>query len=353
MGKIRINDIADKAGVSPATVSNALNGKKGVSLLNAEKIRSIAADLGYESAVSTPGMEKQNSIRIVVVKKHGLVVMDTQFFTELLEAVSQECRHRGMDLLVTHLNLQQEPEWYKRVDEICQEECAGIILLATELLDDDLRLFEHTRSPLVVLDNFAPGFHYNSVVMDNREAGTLAARCLIENGHTHIGLITSSADFYNMRDREAGWRDCLSAHELTPGMVIHLTPTIEGAYMDMCEFLDKNQETLPSAFFAANDILAVGAIRALKQHGFRIPDDVSMIGMDDLQICHITNPKLSTIRVFRTDLAQIAVESLFTSEQRERLHGVMKTLLSVELVERDSVRKIETEPVLCESAQFH
>lgn len=108
----------------------------------------------------------------------------------------------------------------------------------------------------------------------------------------------------------------------------------------MLSLIENNKNSMPTAFFAANDIIAVGCVRALKDKGYKIPDDISIIGMDDMDICKITSPVLSTIRVFRADIASTAVKRLLELIKSDSPSCILKTQVGIELVNRESVKNL-------------
>lgn len=336
--KVRVKDIALKAKVSPATVSNALNHKPGVSEKVTERIMKIAAEMGYEPPKDKSEPNHQY-IRLVVYKSHGLVVMDTQFFAELIESIQRECKTENLELMITHLHA-KDSDLASRAQEIRSEDCKGILLLGTEMSPEELTMFTPCKSTMVVLDNLFRHEHVNAVVMNNYDAGFQATNALYQAGHRHIGHITSTVSFSNVRYRRKGYQASLVEKGIVaaPEDIWYVTPTLEGAYLDMLKLLDSGRK-LPTAFFAGNDIMAVGCIRAMQERGIRIPDDVSIIGMDDMALCLVSNPPLSTIRVLRQEMGIAAVQSLlFVAAQMKT--GVLKTELSVDLVERSSVRQV-------------
>ena len=278
-------------------------------------------------------------VRFVSFKCHGLVVMDTQFFAELMEAVERACHRAGLTMMITNIHKERDPDYQARIRNICEEDCAGILLLATEMHPEDLALFRHARAPLVVVDSLFENEPYNTVVMNNQEAGFLAAKRLLDAGHRRIAHITSSVPFNNMMFRRLGYQQAMALAGISTAEsdIWPVTPTLDGSYRDMLALLDGADKPVPTAFFAANDIIAIGCARALKEKGYALPDDISLIGMDDLDICEVIHPALSTVRVLREEIAKAAVRRLVElMEEREHPH-VQKIQVGVVLVDRNSV----------------
>jgi len=340
MMKIRVKDIAERAGVSSASVSNVLNDKGGVSEATAKRILEIAAELGY-STPRTIACAK-DYVRFVSFKRHGLVVMDTQFFAETIQALERQCHQAGFKMVISNIHMEKDADYFERIRDICQEECAGILLLATEMYPEDIELFAHTAAPLVVVDSLFRNKQFNCVTMNNEEAGYMATDRLIQMGHTRIEHITSNVQFNNVMYRRKGYESAMEDAGLSfnGNSVWHVTPTIDGAYRDMLELMNKRSAELPTAFFAANDIIAAGCVRALKEKGYSIPNHVSIIGMDDLSICQITSPTLSTIRVLREAIAHIAVRRLLDLMADDAPGAIQKTQVENEYIERQSIKRI-------------
>ncbi|GHV26959.1 transcriptional regulator [Clostridia bacterium] len=356
--KVRIRDIAAAAGVSPATVSNALTGRKGVGSDNIQRIFELAREMGYTDMRSDTKAEQPASaaciIRLVIVKRHGLVVMDTQFFMELIEAIGLECERHGAELMITHIHMMRDTDWLEKVRGIRADDLTGVLLLGTELDPEELapfqKHFDMCSVPFVVLDNLFRHEDVHSVVMNNYNAGYIAGRALLDAGHTRLGLITSAVEFNNMRYRRKGFEAALDERGIPFGKddVFRVTPTIEGAYTDMLAHLsrldkDSFSSILPTAFFAGNDIIAVGATRAMSERGIVVPRDASIIGMDDLNICLASNPPLSTVRVFREEMGRQAVRMLI-AQKESKPQCTMKMEIGVELVMRESVAAMREVP---------
>lgn len=333
VGRVRICDIAREAGVSPATVSNVLSGRRQIDSQAGRRVLDIAGRMGYERKAAPPA---RRAIRFVLYRKHGLVVMDTPFFSELIAGIEKACRARNYELIMNYMSPEDAPL------RAPGDECAAVLLLATEMDGRELAGFTACHVPVLVLDNHMEGAPMESVAIDNVAAGALAVRHLLGNGHRRIGLIRSSVDFNNMAQRESGWRLALDEAGLPSCQedVYSVEPTMEGAHRDMKRLINTRGLPRVTAFFAGNDIMAVGAARALKEAGIRLPEDISLVGMDDMPVCRAVEPPLTTLRVDKNALGALAVERLIDMTE----HGLgapRKTLLGVTLIRRESVKCLQ------------
>ena len=165
-----------------------------------------------------------------------------------------------------------------------------------------------------------------------------ATSYLVNHGHQQIGYLRSKIRIKNFLEREDGFCKGLSTQKRSD-YIFDVEPTSEGAYHDMKALLEKSPK-LPTAFFADNDIIAISCMKALKEKGFRLPEDISVIGFDDIMpLCEIIEPKLTTMRVPKQRLGMLAVDRLIANINNEAKE-IIKLEVSTELVERDSVYKI-------------
>ena len=345
--KPTVKDIAAAAGVSPGTVSNALNGRKGVSAQVRETVLRIAHQSGYLKDVPPP---VSKVVRFVLFKRHGHVVSETPFFASLIEGIERECRRNDLELRLTHLNL-EEPDHGELLEALRSEPAAGLLVLATEMREGDPKLFEGLEMPMVLLDN---RFHDNpcdAVLIDNVGAAWKAVRLLISLGHQRIGHLSGSFEIGNFKERGRGCREALSESGLflKKQDVFALDPSVEGAYREMKKELedrwsDLDGWNLPTAFFADNDIIAAGAMRAMQERGIRIPEDVSIVGFDDMPFCEVTTPRLTTVRVYKQEMGALAVRRLVDKQevrlQRTEANVRLITEVQTEMVLRDSHRPL-------------
>lgn len=317
--KPRVRDIAQAAGVSAATVSNVLNHKKGVSEQVAKTVLKIAEDMGYVNEPSREALPVHRCMRLVMYKRHGMVIMDTPFFAELVQGIERTCRNYGYELIVTSIN-RHSADVLPHIQTIVDDPATPFILLGTEMLEEDFAPFLHAKSPMLVLDYNGAAMDLYSVTLDNFAAGYTAGTLLLQAGHAQLGFATSSRLFQNAVHRRYGFECALrdGNRMLLPENYVQLEPTIEGAYRDMCAYLRDREKPLPTAYFAMNDIIAIGMSRALKEAGCRLPQDVSIIGVDDIPSAAVVSPPLTTMAVDKIDYGRAAVVHLIYAVRQHK-----------------------------------
>ena len=332
----RMKDIAKQLGVSPATVSLVLSNKPGVSDATRARILETLKKTGYDVAGGRPMLHGGiMNLQLIVYKKQGLVVSDTPFFSELIEGIQREAHRHGLDLTVTYVSDSETDRLNAKL--LGGSAADGIILLATEMQPPDLRPFQKGKFRLVVLDAHFMDEPVEMVMIDNTQGAYAAVDYLIQSGHRRIGYLGGSLRIRNFEEREHGYRMALrhAGIPVDESLLLSVEPTLEGAYRD-CAALFAGGMRLPTAFFADNDIIAVGAIKALREKGVRIPQEVSLVGFDDMPVCTVVEPALTTMRVCKRKMGRIAVRRLLESARDD--DGVFcSTAIHTDLVIRDSV----------------
>lgn len=336
---ITINEIAQKARVSTATVSMVLNNKPGISDATREKVLKIADELGYSvSPLKKTNYKNKGRLQLTIYRKHSKVVGDTPFFQTLIEGIESKARYYSYQLIIKYLSDSSDIDLLRK--ELKENSIDGMMILGTEMEEQDFVSFTEMDIPVLLLDSCFMNINANYVVIDNTGGLYKATKYLLDKGHREIGYLKSSIPIQNFRERYEGYLKALAEANLVPNSryTIPLIPAMEGAYEDMVKALAK-KTSLPTAFVADNDIIAFGAMKALKENNIKIPDDVSIVGFDDMPFCTVTEPKLTTINVDKNAFGQLAVENLvYMMENGKRAYW--KTTLGVTLVERGSVRQI-------------
>lgn len=332
--KPNIKQLSELTGFSPATVSNALNRKKTVNSETASLIWQAAQQTGYRQTT------RISKICLVVCRKHGQIVSDSPFFSSLISGVETECSSLGYATIISHLDM-QAADYEHQLHKILNDRTSANLILATEFNEEDARQFTGALTPLVLLDCWLESMDFDTVSIDNTDSTYIATSYLIEKGHTQIGYLKSKTEIQNFRFREFGYRRALLGHQMTiePAFTLELDPSMDGARRDMTEILAAKPQ-LPTAFVADNDNIALGACKALQDAGYRIPEDVSIIGFDDIPFCEIASPPLTTVRVFKQEMGAAAVRRLADLLANER-KICTKTQICTEFIERSSVKEIK------------
>lgn len=331
--KVSIRKISEITGFSPATVSNALNHKRGVNPETAEAILKTAEELGYHTG------EKIRKIRFVIFRKNGLIIDDSPFHPAVIEGVERQAKLLGYETLFCHVDV-NDPEYNAQLHEILTDSESAIVLLGTEMLEEDFEPYIHAKNKIILLDGWSDKYFFDSVLISNTDSAAKAVEYLIKNGHRDIGYLRGDFRIQAFRYREIGYKRVMEAHglEIHPEFIATVGTKIETAYEGMKTYLEQTL-MIPTAFFADNDAIAIGAMRALKESGYDIPGDVSIIGFDNISFGAISNPPLTTINVYKREMGEMAVrELLFSIENKNKVKT--KIQVCTDFVERASVRKI-------------
>lgn len=331
--KAGIKQISDITGFSAATVSNALNRKKGVNQKTSEEVFRVAREIGYLDKGTV------SKIKLVIYKKNGLIIDDTPFFSLLISGFEQQCREAGYEMVIGNLDA-GHPDYNEQAKQLINEPGAAIVLLGTELSPADLRIFKEAVCPLLLLDYWSFDMDFNGVMINNADSARVAVNYLIAHKHTEIGYLKGKFRILGFEQRQSGYYSALRENkvEINPEYIVALSTTMNSAYMDMLDYLE-HQPALPTAYFADNDVIALGAMKALQEKGYRIPEDISIIGFDDLPFCDISSPRLTSLRVPKQEMGRMAVRKIIDMIRRE--DGVRsKIQVCTDFIERDSVKTL-------------
>lgn len=344
--KVRIVDIARALSVSPATVSLAIHNKPGVSERVRADVLKACKELGYATESKSQAAAGPRLLRLCIYKKHGQVVCDTQFFSELIEGIEYETKQSNYELLISYYNEKTDSaELLQRF--LSGGEVAGCILLATEMFEEDLQAFQDLKCPLVVLDNVFKKARVavDYVLIDNVNGIYDITEYLISCGHTRIGYVKSRYVINNFKERKKGYCLALQDHhlEFDPKYEYEVGAAPETAYRDMLGILDEGAK-LPSALVVENDLIAFGVMKALMERGIRIPEDISIVGFDDVVNIALVDPALTTVHVHKGAMGRAAVRQLVRSIEDKRsgleeYSAVMR--MKTELVIKDSVKCLQ------------
>lgn len=343
--KIKLSDLAEELDISVAAVSMALNHKKGVSDETRDKVLELAREKGYKikeiPVEEELEPESKRYIKLLRIQKHGLVAVDTAFFSTLIEGIEDECKKNNIELIVSNVKLSElSDEWIMNATD---QSISGMIILATELEPEDVKFLESVNVPFVILDSYFPGREWDFVLMNNNAAIYQAVDYLIQCGHKDIGYIKSNTHIYNFGARFSSFVEALACRGLTfsEQNIYAIEPTLEGSNRDMKLILEtQGLMVFPSAFIADNDLIAAGAISAFSEKGIQVPSQVSVIGIDDMPFAQMIQPKLTTCRIYKHEIGKAAVNILL-KKLVESDNTTCKTEINSHLVIRQSVRVVD------------
>lgn len=328
-----IREIAEKAGVSIATVSLALNGKGTVK----EETKKIILALAKEGGYIKKNIKSKKPILVAKYIESGVSIMKNgSFITELVDAVESIASQYSYNIVIKNIT---KDGFDTDIEGITADEFSGIIFLATEANEYAAQKLIDLDIPIVALDNMYEYMDIDAVVMDNRGGIYDAVNYLYHLGHREIGYIDGDIIFDNLVQRKEGYEKALSklGLEKKEEYILSAGLTVESAYEDMCRKLETKIK-LPTAYVAANDVIAIGAIRALKEIGVLIPEQVSVVGFDDIPYCMGLDKPLTTMRVDRNKLGEYAMTMLLYKIKEGNDVNIenKKVVLRTQLVERES-----------------
>lgn len=335
--RVTIKEIADIAEVSAATVSLALNNKPGINEATRQRILKISQSLEERNRKNATKIIK-GSLRFVKVVKHAQVLNRDHdlFISRYIDGMEQEAREDGYNL---EINTFTTTDIGGIIPHIQDASIDGLIVLGTEFNDHDFAPFDSMEIPVIILDTNFDFKKFDFVDMDNIEAVFQIVHHFIEHKHRDIGMVSSPVEVKNFELRYVGFQRALEYFGLSfnPKFVFPVNSTFDGSYQDMLRHIRKSPQ-LPTALFCVNDLVAYGCIKALKECGIRIPDEVSIIGFDDLPMSAMMDPPLTTIKVSQRQMGQMAVQLLLGRIDGNFSAPTMKINVGGRLISRDSVK---------------
>jgi len=327
-----IKDVARRAGVAPSTVSNYLTGNARVSPPTAKRIQEAIDELGY-----IPNRAAR-SLRVKHTNTLGLIVPDiaNPFFSEIVRTINHVSQRMEYTVMLCDSGGDGTRE-KSLLANLLSQRVDGILMIHTGHRDDYVELATQANRPIVFVDRAVEGIR--SVVTDNYTGGKLAARHLLGLGHTRFGILAGNTHVRNVQERLEGFTGEVEEHgyAVEPPCIISGEQTLEtGREVDLLLKLRRP----PTAIFATNDIIALGAWRKLLEMGVRVPEDVSLIGYDNIEMTQITVPDLTTIGQDKAEMGRQAVLALFEAMETKQVTGET-TYIPPRLIVRGSTGPVE------------
>lgn len=323
--RVTIDDVARAAGVSRQTVSRAMNGKGEISAATRRRVLATIEELDYRPSVFARGMRTQRAGTL------GLILSDiaNPFFPAVARGVFDAAAAHGLSVVVHNTDAHAGRE-AAASREILERGAEGVIGFFEALGDDEL-VEIHRRLPLVVADRRAPAPTVAAVSSDFATGTRLAVEHLHAQGHRHLGMLDGAVGVDHVR------RHAFAAAAAAGAPIVTGPPTITGGAAAAAQLLGEHPEV--TALFAFNDLMAVGAIRALRERGRDVPGDCAVVGYDDLTLAADLDPPLTTVHTDKYELGRTLVEALdgaIRARREEAPSGVAPRLLPATLVVRRS-----------------
>lgn len=329
-GKITIMDVAQESGVSYSTVSRVLNGFEHVKESTRQRVLEAAEQLGYVANLQARSLAGGRSQII------GLLVptLDNGYISEIIRGIDEELARSGYDLMLytTHRHHGKESRYVKAIANGLTD---GLILLVPMIPDAYLNELRQQNFPYVLIDQSETTGSSPIVDATNWQGAYDATKYLIELGHRDIGFITGLKALNSSGDRLEGYKAALNDFDIP----FRLELIAEGDF-----FRESGQEATqvlldrpikPTAIFASNDLMAFGVMEAVRERGLSIPEDISVIGFDDIAHTLVTHPKLTTVHQPLDQMGRIAVQ-LLLEHIAEPERPSRRVTLATRLVIRDS-----------------
>jgi len=333
-------DIAEKVGVSIAAVSFALNGKPGVSEEMRREILRAADEMGYDRSEKSKSHARDDKEQLLILNCSRTAITydifpQTPYFSELLRAFEEKLNNESYHFWIKSICI--DKNFSQNIRALLNNQTVdGVLLVATDMEENDIRVVQEIEPHVVILDACYDRLVANCVVMDNYLGGVLAAQHFLETGHTRIGYVQSHIRIYNFEMRKKGFLDELARNgtSVSPEDILEVDSSIEASYETLVQ---KNfaGEGKPTCYFAENDYMAIGLLRALQNQGVSVPKQVAVIGFDNIDMAAIVTPSLTSINVPKGKLAEICISQLMHVLNHEQIWGI-KQLISVDLIKRQS-----------------
>src|SRR4029453_12207956 len=330
---MNIAEIARRASVSMATVSRTINQSGPVKAATARKVWRAVAELNYYPNSHARALVSGRS-RLL-----GLIVSDitNPFFPELIRSFEALAIQQQYDLLLTSTDYQTS-RMTVCLRRMLERKVDGVAIMTSEMDLGLIRELSRRGVPIVFMDVGQMGPRMSHVSIDYGNGVQQAVAHLVELGHKHMAFISGPLDLHSARTRRQAFLDGVRQHGLLPErrLVREGTHTADGGHKAMVSLLRLTRR--PTAVVASNDWTAIGALRAIHAAGLRVPEDISLVGFDDIPLASYTNPALTTVRMSAAGVGATAFQALFQLIGGERLEGDVYQV-ATKLIVRESTAK--------------
>ncbi|MEA3311895.1 MAG: LacI family DNA-binding transcriptional regulator [candidate division WOR-3 bacterium] len=333
MERLTIRDVAHAAGVSINTVSRALSGKPDVNEETRKTILSAAEKLGYRPNKLARGLQSNKTQTV------GVVITDiaNPFFSALVKGVEESAREENYSIV-----LQDTDENYEKEKEAIQvllaEQVDGLLITPVQTSKETIEDLKRTGLPFVLLGRHFDGLETDYVVTDDVQGGFQTTEHLIELGHKRIAMINGPLHISSAKERFQGYQKALDHYgiELDESILSAGAITTEDGYKVAKSLLGRQPQ--PTAVFAYSDFVAFGVMKAIREVGLEIPEDIAVMGYDDVEFSSCLEVPLTTVRIPKRELGRKAMKLLSKKIEKEK-RELQKCTLKARLIPRQSTQR--------------
>lgn len=328
--RVTISDVARKAGVSLMTVSRVVNDKGEISPATRRRVLDVIEQLGYRPSGIARGLATQRTGTL------GLIVPDiaNPFFSDVARGAEDKACAAGYSLVVCNTDESPQREM-TALESLEEKRVDGLVLCSSRLADQDLRAALDLHPAAVLVNCRLEGYQVGAILLDDEGGARAATRHLLLAGHQAVGFLAGPLTSYSSRERSKGYRAALELAGMpyNPAWVRPCSYQVKGGQITAHELLADHPEV--TALFCYNDLVAVGTLQACAELGRRVPEDLAVVGFDDIPMAALVTPALTTCHVPRYELGEQAMQLLLDqidgpSEESEEI------VLQTELVIRAS-----------------
>lgn len=328
MKYITLKMVAERAGVSVNTASRAINNKSDINEETKKRVLKVAQELGYVQNATAVALRTKKTRTL------GVVIADNRnpFYAEVLNGIEEAAREKNYHIILanTQRDYQKEEE---AINLLLAKRVDGLLITPVQDRNDDIKKLIEANIPFVIVGRDFENIEVDAVYNDEVKGGFFATEYLIKKGHKRIAFINGFLHKSPAQGRLEGYKKALKEHgiPLVDMMVSVGDIDVEDGYERTKQMLEKNLDF--TAIFAYNDMMAFGAMQVIKEKGLRIPEDIGLVGYDDIPFSSLISPSLTTIKLKKQELGAESVKLLLSriNGSREKMKKIM---LNVELIVR-------------------
>jgi len=326
-----VRDVAKQAGVAPITVSRVVNNSGYVSEETRARVEAAIADMGYVPNVLARSLRSRRTDTLALI----LTDISNPFWTTVVRGVEDAASNAGFNVILCNTD-ESEVKQDKYLRVLLQKQVDGVLLVPARSALEPIKFVKSQDTPVVVLDRLIPDAQADTVRCDSEGGGYQLTHLLLSFGHRRIAVLSGPQGVSTAEDRVAGYRRALTEAgiDIDPALVHYGQFSLESGYTMTQQVLAVTPR--PSGLFAGNNFIAIGALRALRDAGLQVPEDLALVGFDDLPADLVVDPFLTVVAQPAYEMGRRATELLLARLSGEAPEAYQEVVLPTEIIVRQS-----------------